>query len=118
VKTVLQLSPTGKFPLGLFFGAGEKQKSSSEYREAADDGREWYVLLSVRGGMYRAHIEKCFAMRVIDALIGERQGTQNHQQNAGERDWFHDIGSAPRSVNDASALQDPNQQDHDGQDQQ
>jgi hypothetical protein len=76
------------------------------------------VFLFVCGGMDRAHIQNRFAVRVIDALIGERQGTQNHQQNAGERDWFHDIGSAPRSVNDASALQDPNQQDHDGQDQQ
>ena len=45
--------------------------------------------MSFCGDMRRSHIEDFFLARVVDALIGEGQRTQNDEQNPNPTDRFH-----------------------------
>lgn len=88
--------PNRKSPLSLLPRASDKQTHSSKEREASEDRREWYLLLSVSRGMDRPHVKDLLSMGVSDALIGEGQRTQNHQQNPRQKDWFHIVACAIR----------------------
>jgi len=47
------------------------------------------VFMLLLGGMDRPKINNLFPVRVIESLVGQRQGAENHKQNSGQAEGFH-----------------------------
>jgi hypothetical protein len=77
--------------------AGDQKSHSSSQRQAPEYGGKRNLFLSIFRGVNRPEIKDLFSMGVSDALIGEGQNTQNHQQHPSQRDRFHIVGSELRT---------------------
>ena len=79
------------FELRTFFGPGSEQDNSASEREPAEQRRNENVLLFIRGGVNRAHIENLFPVRIGETLISQGQATENDEENANQDHRFHVI---------------------------
>jgi hypothetical protein len=84
--------------LRTFLAPNNQQSDAPDEREPSEDWRDWNSVLRLRRDMHWTHIHDVFATRVIEAVIGKCQSTQNYQNYSGERDRFHKFESLQRDI--------------------
>jgi hypothetical protein len=84
-----QAGTLGEFKLRTFFAPDDHQSNSTDEREPSDDFGNGDPILRIRRDMHGPKIHDMFATGIGETLIGERQSSENYQDNASYRDWFH-----------------------------
>jgi hypothetical protein len=75
--------------LSTFFAPNDHQSNSTDEGEPSEDWGNGDSVLRIRRDMHGPKIHDMFVTGIGEPLVGERQRSENYQDDSGYRDWFH-----------------------------